>query len=194
LVDLLTESDLTVRELGEALNMPGNLLAHHLNVVDDAGIITRTQSEGDHRRRYVSLRREVLDGLMPQPARYARVAFVCSQNSARSQYAAAYWSKQSGRTSPSAGVHPALRVHPLAIRVAGERGIDLGAAEPRGYDSLPKSLAVVISVCDRAREGLLPEADRHIHWSIPDPVPRARLWAFRSAFDEIERRVDALFR
>jgi len=192
LVDLLLEGDRSVRELAAALGMPGNLLAHHLNVLDDAGVIDRRQSEGDHRRRYVTLQRQALTGLklMPQPA--SSVVFVCNHNSARSQYAAKYWTMRTGRDAPSAGAHPAAVVHPLAVRVAKERGVDLRAARPRGYDSLPKSPELLISVCDQAREADLPNAERHIHWSIPDPVAAGRIGAFRSAFDDIEHRVDAL--
>jgi ArsR family transcriptional regulator, arsenate/arsenite/antimonite-responsive transcriptional repressor / arsenate reductase (thioredoxin) len=194
LVDLLLEGDLSVRELAGALEMPGNLLAHHLNVLDDAGVIERRQSEGDHRRRYVTLRRQALAGLYftKGPASVSSVVFVCNHNSARSQYAAAYWTSRTGRVATSAGANPAAAVHPLAIRVAKERGLDLSGARPRGYDSLTPAPELLISVCDLAREGYLPDAQHHIHWSVPDPVPRRQVGAFRSSFDDIEHRVDSL--
>ena len=192
LVDLLLEGDLSVRELATALGMPGNLLAHHLNVLDDAGVIDRRQSEGDHRRRYVTLQHEALSGLRLTPRRPSSVVFVCNHNSARSQYAAAYWTMRTGRDATSAGANPAAVVHPLAIRVAKERGVDLRAARPRGYDSLARLPELLVSVCDQAREADLPDAERHIHWSIPDPVAAGRVGAFRSAFGEIEHRVDSL--
>ena len=194
MVDLLVEGDLSVRELAGALEMPGNLLAHHLNVLDDAGVIERRQSEGDHRRRYVTLRRQVFAGLnlAPGPLPMSSVVFVCNHNSARSQYAAAYWTSRTGRVATSAGVNPAPAVHPLAIRVAKERGLDLSGARPRGYDSLTRVPVLLISVCDLAREGYLPDAQRHIHWSVPDPVAVRQVGAFRSAFDDIEHRVDSL--
>jgi len=192
LVDLLLEGDLSVRELAAALGMPGNLLAHHLNVLDDAGVIDRRQSEGDHRRRYVTLQRQALIGLKLATHISSPVVFVCNRNSARSQYAAAYWTMRTGRDAASAGANPAAAIHPLAIRVANERGLDLSAARPRGYDSLAQSPELLSSVCDQAREADLPYAQRHIHWSIPDPVAAGRISAFRSAFDDIEHRVDAL--
>ena len=194
MVDLLVEGDLSVRELAGALEMPGNLLAHHLNVLDDAGVIERRRSEGDHRRRYVTLRRQVLAGLNLAPAQVpmSAVVFVCNHNSARSQYAAAYWTSRTGRVATSAGVNPSPTVHPLAIRVAKERGLDLSGARPRGYDSLTREPELLISVCDQAREANLPDAERHIHWSIPDPVAVRQVGAFRSAFDDIEHRVDSL--
>ena len=194
MVDLLVEGDLSVRELAGVLEMPGNLLAHHLNVLDDAGVIERRHSEGDHRRRYVTLRRQVLAGLnlAPGPLPMSSVVFVCNHNSARSQYAAAYWTSRTGRVATSAGVNPAPAVHPLAIRVAKERGLDLSGARPRGYDSLTQVPVLLISVCDLAREGFLPDAQHHIHWSVPDPVAVRQVGAFRSAFDDIEHRVDSL--
>ena len=193
LVDLLVASDLTVHELGSALEMPGNLLAHHLNVLEDAGVIVRRESEGDRRRRYVTLRRESLDGLIPSIGGFSgSVVFVCSHNSARSQYAAAYWHAATGEDAVSAGTHPSAHIHPTAIRVAAERGIDLSAAIPSGYQSIEFVPDLVISVCDRAREEPLPEAHRRLHWSIPDPVLVGKVAAFRSAFVEVERRVDML--
>lgn len=192
-VDLLASSDLTVRELGADLEMPGNLLAHHLNVLERAGVVERRESEGDRRRRYVSLNRETLQGLMSSAAELTgSVVFICSHNSARSQYAAAYWRARTGETAMSAGSDPVSRVNPIAIRVAGERGLDLGRAVPHGYDAIPATADVLISVCDRAKEGSLPEAGRRLHWSIPDPVPIGKISAFRSAFSEIDRRIDGL--
>ena len=64
IVDLLAGSDLAVNELGAALDMPGNLLAHHLNVLEDAAVIERRMSEGDGRRRYVTLHRPRLQELV----------------------------------------------------------------------------------------------------------------------------------
>jgi len=193
LVELLSDGDLTVRELGASLGMPGNLLAHHLNVLEEAGVIARLASDGDRRRRYVTLRREVLDCLVPSRARLSgSVVFVCSHNSARSQYAALYWHSVTGGDPVSAGSHPSAEVHPIAIRVAFERGLDLSSAVPRGYESITFVPDVLISVCDRAREEPLPEARRRLHWSIPDPVPAGQVAGFRSAFVEVERRVDQL--
>ena len=192
IVDLLAASDLAVSELGEALDMPGNLLAHHLNVLESAAVIERRTSEGDGRRRYVTLHGPRLQGLLVGPAPPDSVVFVCSHNSARSQYAAAYWTMRTGQAAESAGSDPAPTVNATAVRVASERGLDLGDATPRGYDSLSRQPDLLVSVCDRAREADLPDAARHAHWSIPDPVAVGRVSAFRSAFVEIERRVDAL--
>jgi len=193
LVDLLVAGDLSVQELAADLEMPGNLLAHHLNVLEEAGLIERLESEGDRRRRYVALQRNALHGLIAAASGcLGTVVFVCSHNSARSQYAAAYWSASTGEVAASAGSDPAPRIHPTAVRVANERGIDLSAAVPTGYQSIVGVPDLLISVCDRAREGSLPEAKRRLHWSIPDPVRTGRISDFRSAFAAIEGRIGYL--
>lgn len=195
IVDELAFSDRTVAELGRLVDMRGNLLAHHLEVLESASLIERHVSEGDRRRRYVSLRWDRLP-LVPTAGIHLpeSVVFVCTHNSARSQYAAALWSERTGSEALSAGSDPAARVHPAAVRVAGERGIDLSGAVPGGYDRIETTPALVVSVCDRAREGGVPAGRRQLHWSVPDPVPVGRLAAFRSAFDQIEARVDRLVR
>lgn len=179
-------------ELADLAEMPGNLLAHHLDVLADAGIISRHISEGDHRLRYVTLTPGSLPLLARPPDIGDVVAFVCTHNSARSQFAAALWREVTGGRPSSAGTNPADRVHPKAIRVATEFGIDIGSEPPHGYDSLPGDLDLVVSVCDRARESGMPKAASTLHWSVPDPVPVGTLGAFRRAFDQIARRMEQL--
>lgn len=193
LVDALAESDLSVQELRSLVGLPGNLLAHHLNVLDEAGLIERRMSEGDRRRRYVVLHRGMLAGLMPVAVTTPpMVLFVCSHNSARSQYAAARWRQKTGLVAESAGHDPASEVNPTAVRVAAEFGLDLSQEKPRGYDAVTKEPDLLVSVCDRARESDLPAATKHIHWSIPDPVTSGRVSSFRAAFTQIDARVEDL--
>lgn len=193
IVDLLSLGDLSVQELGAAVELPGNLLAHHLDVLESAGLISRRVSEGDRRRRYIVLDRDTLTGLMSsQMTRPATVLFVCSHNSARSQYAAGRWTQLTGTSAESAGVDPADRVNPTAVSVATALGVDLSSAVPKSYDSITTQPDLLVSVCDRAREAVLPEARQHVHWSIPDPVAVGRVTAFRSAFAEIDARIDHL--
>jgi len=71
------------------LAMPSNLLAHHLRVLEQAGVITRRRSEGDRRRTYLRLVPVTLDSLAAPPRPERRVLFVCTANSARSHLAAA---------------------------------------------------------------------------------------------------------
>ncbi len=192
IVDELACGDRAVSELSALVSMPGNLLAHHLDVLERAGLIERTVSEGDRRRRYVSLRWDQLP-VGPEVSLVGdRIAFVCTHNSARSQFAAALWRAATDSSVASAGSDPADRVSPTAVEVAAEFGVDLSSARPGGYETLPWVPDVVISVCDRALEGGVPPARSHYHWSIPDPVRSGDLDSFRTAFAEISQRVGRL--
>lgn len=192
IVDHLSLGDRTVGELAEVSGMGGNLLAHHLDVLESAGLIERRVSEGDHRRRYVALKWGRLPAGPGTPLPLAEVLFVCTRNSARSQFAAALWERMTGRSAASAGSDPAPKVDPRAVRVAREHDIDLSSARPRGYDDLDGEPDFVISVCDRALEAGVPTSQGHAHWSVPDPVTRGTIDAFRSAFDEIAIRMEHL--
>ena len=89
ITDTLLAGDASPSELGALLGMPSNLLAHHLHVLEQAGVIMRRRSEGDRRRTYLQLIPGPLDALAVPPARAARrVLFVCTANSARSHLAA----------------------------------------------------------------------------------------------------------
>jgi len=195
IVDQLALGDLTVSELSKTLQMEGNLLAHHLEVLEQADLITRRVSEGDHRRRYVSLRWQSLPAPIDlSPLSTKRASFVCTHNSARSQFAAALWRQMNDAEAWSAGTQPADQVHPRAVKVAARFGLDLSHATPTGYESLPDEPDLIISVCDRARESGVPDAAESHHWSIADPVPVGTLKAFRSAFEEIATRIERLAR
>jgi hypothetical protein len=76
--------------------------------------------------------------------------------------------------------------------MARQRGLDLTGAMPKGYEAITGTPDLLVSVCDRAREAQLPQARAYLHWSIPDPVAAGSVAAFRSAFDEIDRRVEGL--
>jgi protein-tyrosine-phosphatase/DNA-binding transcriptional ArsR family regulator len=191
IVDQLARGDLTVAQIADLVGIRGSLLAHHLDVLDEAGLIRRRVSEGDHRRRYVSLRWDRLPSSSYLNRSFpSGVVFVCTKNSARSQFAAALWRTIIGGPAVSAGSHPAERVHPMAVRVAREFDVDISSAEPTGYESLPPRPRLLISVCDRARESDLPQAAEQVHWSIPDPVPTGTVRSFRLAFTDIADRVE----
>src|SRR5262249_31463686 len=100
ITDTLLAGDASPSELAAMLAMPSNLLAHHLHVLEQAGLVTRRRSEGDRRRTYLQLIPGALDALAPPPARAAvRVLFVCTANSARSHLAAALWRRARDRKS-----------------------------------------------------------------------------------------------
>lgn len=193
MVDALALGDRTPQELGSLVDAPSNLLAHHLSVLENAGLVERRTSEGDRRRRYVALRPDNLLDLVPAaPAPEGLVLFVCTHNSARSPFAAALWRLRTGRPAESAGADPGPRVHPAAVRAARRMGLDLSGATPRGYDDVGTPPALVVSVCDRAREARTPFDAPALHWSVPDPVADGRQAAFTSAFSDIARRIDRL--
>jgi len=56
IVDALALSDLSPGDLAQLLGIASNLLAHHLRVLEQAGVVRRSKSEGDGRRSYVRLR------------------------------------------------------------------------------------------------------------------------------------------
>jgi ArsR family transcriptional regulator, arsenate/arsenite/antimonite-responsive transcriptional repressor / arsenate reductase (thioredoxin) len=192
-VDALRRTDLTFSDLIQITGLRGNRLAHHLDALEGAGLLARRISEGDRRRRYLRLNVARLDELAVTTAALpSRALFVCTHNSARSQFAAALWRIATGGDADSAGLDPADEVHPRAVRIAGELGVDLSGAVPKGYGDLAADPELVISVCDRARESGFPEARIRLHWSVPDPVRTADDDAFRSAFGELRTRIETL--
>ena len=113
ITDTLALGDVSPSDLADMLAMPSNLLAHHLHVLEQAGLLTRRRSEGDRRRSYVQLVPGALDSLSrPRGAQARRVLFVCTANSARSHLAAALWRRASKVPAASAGTHPARRSRP----------------------------------------------------------------------------------
>ena len=129
IVDRLVLGDASPGELGRELGLASNLLAHHVRLLEQAGVVQRSRSEGDRRRTYLRLRPAALAGLVPAASRAApRVLFVCTRNSARSQLAAALWRRRSRVPVASAGTRPAARVHPLAAAVARAHGLSLARA------------------------------------------------------------------
>lgn len=189
LVDELSVSDRAPVELRRRLGMESNLLAHHLDVLERVGLIERSRSSGDGRRRYVHLLPERLEGL--GTGRYIRAGaamFVCTANSARSQLAAALWRQTTGEPATSAGTHPADRVHPAALAAARRAGLDLEGAIPHDLADVEVLPPLVITVCDRAHEELDPD-DTWLHWSIPDPVPVGTKAAFDAALSDLRDRI-----
>jgi protein-tyrosine-phosphatase len=185
----LARSDRAPVELRERFGLESNLLAHHLDVLEDAGLIGRSKSSGDGRRRYVHLLPAAFPLVAPRPMAATRVVFVCTQNSARSQLAAALWEARAGSPATSAGTHPADRVHPGAVAAARRAGLDLTAARPRVLSARELRGAVVVTVCDRAHEELGDQLD-WLHWSVPDPVPEATRTAFDTVVAELTERID----
>jgi ArsR family transcriptional regulator, arsenate/arsenite/antimonite-responsive transcriptional repressor / arsenate reductase (thioredoxin) len=191
ITDTLLAGDASPSELAAMLAMPSNLLAHHLHVLEQAGIITRRRSEGDRRRAYLQLVPGVLDSLAAPTGHAAlRVLFVCTANSARSHLAAALWRRTSDVPAVSAGTHPAPAIDPGAIAAAQRHRLPLPRLRPRHISDVRRQGDMVITVCDLAHEELA-EATA-VHWSIPDPVPAGNPDSFDAALAQLADRVGRL--
>lgn len=188
IVDALAASDRSPTELLSIVEIESNLLAHHLDVLEAAGLITRLRSSGDGRRRYVQLVHEnlVLSTVTAQPA--GRALFVCTRNSARSQLASVLWRSLTDADADSAGTNPAVGVHNGARAAANRAGLDLGSAKPKTLDQVVGDVDVVITVCDQAHEALGPDRAR-LHWSIPDPVAIGGRAAFDATVAHLRKRI-----
>lgn len=196
IVDELAITDRSPSELGASLDIGSNLLAHHLRVLDEAGLVERLASSGDARRRYLRLLPEGLAAISkPVGTLVARqVLFVCTANSARSQMAAAAWNTRHEVPASSAGTRAADGVHAEAVGAAARAGLDLSGARPRSVQEVTEDPDLVVTVCDVAHEeirGFLPET-RILHWSIPDPSAALRSGAFDIALGQIVARVESL--
>lgn len=126
------------------------------------------------------------------------ILVLCTGNSARSQMAEGLLRELGGGRLEvtSAGVSPS-RVHPLAIQVMAERGIDISAHRSKSVEEFAgREFDAVITVCDHAAQNCpawIGRANR-LHWSVPDPVAatgrdRERSEAFRRARDLLEERI-----
>jgi len=192
IIDALWTGDHTPAQLQALTGLRSNLLAFHLDVLEAAGLIARHASQGDGRRRYVTLQAPALPHAEPPaPLALACVLFVCTHNAARSQMAAALWRARTSSDAVSAGTQPVDRVHPHAVAVAAAHGLDLSGARPRHIADIDAVPDLVVSVCDRANETGLPRDVPHRHWSIPDPIGGDRR-GFDDACRAIAQRVERL--
>jgi ArsR family transcriptional regulator, arsenate/arsenite/antimonite-responsive transcriptional repressor / arsenate reductase (thioredoxin) len=192
IVDRLLLGDVSPTEIQLLMSMPSNLVAHHVRVLEKARIVQRVRSEGDRRRTYLRVNIHALEAIVPSVARKTeRVVFVCTQNSARSQLAAAIWNRRRSVPAASAGTHPASEMHPEALAVARRRNLPMEPRTPRHLDDVLTPDDLIIAVCDSAHEELPVNLSR-IHWSIPDPAHSSLPDAFDWAFDELTHRIDYL--
>lgn len=191
ILDLLTVGDASASEVGAALGVPSNLLAHHLRSLEQAGLVVRRRSEGDGRRSYLSLGAAVPTEPSPRSVSTAsRIVFVCTANTARSHMAAALWRRASPIAAVSAGTHPGERIHVGAVKVAARHALALPDVAPQLLDGVRREGDLVITVCDRAHEEL---GDLGwAHWSVRDPAAGGTKAAFDAAYDDLESRVAAV--
>ena len=122
-----------------------------------------------------------------------RIVFVCIGNSCRSQMAEGFTRTLAAGPIEvhSAGSRPSGRVHPDAVRLMAERGIDIADQRSKGLDALPAGTwdDVVTMGCGDACP-FLPARHRH-DWDLPDP-DGMNDDDFRRVRDRIEEKVRAL--
>jgi arsenate reductase len=126
------------------------------------------------------------------------VLFLCTGNSARSQIAQALLQQMGGDDFEveSAGTEP-RGVHPYAIRVLAESGIDWSGARSKSVQEyVGEPWDYVITVCDRARQAcpVFPGQHNAMHWGLDDPAEvdgtdEERLEAFRRTRMELAMRL-----
>jgi len=132
------------------------------------------------------------------------VLFLCTGNSARSILAEALLRELGeGRfRAHSAGSHPTGRVHPLALELLQQRGLDTAGLRSKSWDELGHAAApplhFVFTVCDAAAGEtcpVWPGQPMTAHWGVEDPAAAGgpveeRRWAFRRAFLVLQRRIE----
>jgi len=103
----------------------------------------------------------------------------------------------------SAGTHPAARVHPRAVQVMNEAGIDIGQATPKSVDIyLNQPFDYVITVCDNANEScpvFSGKVGRRLHMGFEDPTffsgtEEQKMAEFRRVRDLIRTEFESLYR
>lgn len=209
----LAHGDRQVHELTGLVGQRQSLVSYHLGLLRKAELVRTRRSTADGRDVYYRLDlgrcadllagagAALHPGLRSTPRRPARVAarvlFLCTGNSSRSQMAEALLRHLSGGAveAASAGSRP-RPIHPLAVATMAGHGIDLSAGRPKHLDEFTgHTFDHVVTLCDRVRE-ICPEFPGHpatAHWSIPDPAadPGGRP-AFDRVADELVERIGFL--
>ena len=222
----LARSDRRVNELVELVRERPNLVSYHLGLLRKSRIVSDRRSSADARDVYYSLELErfrhsllrsaeavhpgLEGGLDPDGTTevielqrkankpIARVLFLCTGNSARSQMAEAILRHlgDGAIEVQSAGTEP-RGVNPMAVRAIGESfKIDISHHRSKHLEEfLNQKFDYGITLCDRAREQcpIFPGDPERIHWSFPDPAAvegeEARYAAFRRTASELTTRI-----
>jgi protein-tyrosine-phosphatase/DNA-binding transcriptional ArsR family regulator len=219
LVRALTRSDYRVHELVSLVGRPLNLVSYHLRQLRDHGLVSERRSAADARDVYYHLDLERLHALYvtggaalhpllgnatraAEPASEnhgppARVLFLCTHNSARSQMAEGIArALGNGRIEAfSAGSDPTT-VHPDAVRALADMGMDISQQRSRHMEEFyDQRFDYIITTCDRMREAcpMFPDDPERIHWSFPDPAliadPDERYRQFQAIARELATRM-----
>jgi protein-tyrosine-phosphatase/DNA-binding transcriptional ArsR family regulator len=219
LLRVLARGDQRVGDLVIAVGQPQNLVSYHLRKLRSGGLVAGRRSSADGRDTYYRLDLDrcaellaetgqglhpALELVPPTPptpgSMRGRVLFLCTGNSARSQMAEALLRRSAPLVEvASAGSHP-KPLHPNAVAVMRERGIDLSGYRSKHLDEFTgQRFDYIISLCDKVRE-VCPEFPGHpglVHWSMPDPsaagdTAEASYPAFGRTADELTTRIGFL--
>ena len=127
----------------------------------------------------------------------AKILILCTGNSCRSQMAEGFLKAFDDTLKVfSAGTNPSSRVHPKAVQVMQEAGIDISAGYPKDVEQfIDQPFDFVITVCDNAREScpvFTGKVKRRLHIGFDDPAEATgtddEIYAvFRRVRDEIRR-------
>ncbi len=218
LLSELARSDRLVHELSALVGEAQNLVSYHLAKLRDGRLVSARRSAADGRDTYYGLDLARVGALLsaaggalhpglqlsqpsPDPAAIApaRMLFLCTGNSARSQMAEALVRARSGGAieAVSAGSHP-KPLHPNAVRAMRERfGLDISGQASKSLDQFAgQPFDWVISLCDRVREVCppFPGAPETVHWSLPNPATgepdEATYPLFLATAEELSTRID----
>jgi arsenate reductase len=128
-----------------------------------------------------------------------KILFLCTGNSIRSQMAEGFLNALgSGEwKAQSAGVISSY-VHPLAIQVMAEIGIDISKKTSKSMDQFIKEkFDYVITLCDDAAQSCpsFGGQGKRLHWPFEDPAAfigtnEERLAVFRRTRDEIKKKIE----
>jgi arsenate reductase (thioredoxin) len=129
------------------------------------------------------------------------ILVLCTGNSCRSQIAEGYLRHYAGDRFGvhSAGTNPAEGVHPVAIEVMTEDGIDISDGRPKDVKEFLGRLALryLIIVCGGANEScprIFPGISQRLYWPFDDPAAfrgteHETLEEFRRVRDEIKQQI-----
>jgi arsenate reductase len=128
------------------------------------------------------------------------VLFVCIENSVQSQMAEGLARKflPSSVRIWSAGLNPSDVVHPLAIQVMKEIGIDISAQRPKGFSDVPMGdVDTFVRLCSKDECSVPGNISHRVAWPLVNPestesTEEEMLAAFRNIRDELRKQMGNL--
>ena len=193
IVDTLSLGDASPSELQALLAMPSNLLAHHLKILENEGMLVRGPGpKPTGGAATCTCAPGALDGIVAG-VRLARRCGSCS--CAPPTRPAPSWPPRcGGEPVPSRprplGPIPRSASIPAPSRPRTGTICRCGCCDRAGWSTSWTTRISSITVCDHAHEEL---GHVHgLHWSVPDPVRVGTDDAFDAAFDDLARRVSDL--